>query len=107
MHNVLIAPRKYVQGRGALTEAGKYLKILGRRPLVLWDSMVKDIVGETLLGSLAEEGIEPVDVDFRGDCTHKEVDRVIGIIRKSGADMAVGVGGGKNPQNGQTARDSS
>ncbi|MBN2271268.1 MAG: glycerol dehydrogenase [Sedimentisphaerales bacterium] len=95
MHNVLIAPRKYVQGRGALAEAGKYFKILGRRPLVLWDSTVKDIVGETLLGSLAEEGIEPVDVDFRGDCTHKEADRVIGIIRETGADMAVGVGGGK------------
>jgi glycerol dehydrogenase len=95
VHNVLIAPRKYVQGRGALAEAGKYFKILGKRPLLLWDSTVKDIVGETLLGSLAEEGIEPVDVDFRGDCTHKEVDRVIGIIKKSGADMAVGVGGGK------------
>lgn len=95
MHNILIAPRKYVQGRGALAEAGKHLKILGNKPLVLWDATVKGIVGKTLLAGLAEEGLEPVDVDFQGDCTRKEVDRVIGIIKNTGADIAVGVGGGK------------
>ena len=95
MHNILIAPRKYVQGRNALADAGKYFKILGKKPLVLWDTTVKGIVGETLLGSLTEEGIEPIDVDFKGDCTRKEVDRVIEIIKKNNADISVGVGGGK------------
>ena len=95
MHSIFIAPRKYVQGRNALADAGKYLKILGKKPLVLWDATVKGIVGTTLLESLAGEGLEPVDVDFQGDCTRKEVDRVIGIIKETGADIAVGVGGGK------------
>lgn len=66
MHNILIAPRKYVQSRNALADAGKYLKILGNKPLVLWDVTVKGIVGETLPGSLTEEGIEPIDVDAFG-----------------------------------------
>ncbi|MBW8041765.1 MAG: glycerol dehydrogenase [Planctomycetes bacterium] len=95
MHSILIAPRKYVQGRNALSEAGKYFKILGKKPLVLWDATVKGIVGKTLLDSLAGEGLEPVDVGFQGDCTRKEVDRVVGIIKETGADIAVGVGGGK------------
>jgi glycerol dehydrogenase len=95
MHSILIAPRKYVQGRNALAEAGKHLKILGKKPLVLWDATVKGIVGKTLLDSLAAEGLEPVDVDFQGDCTRKEVDRVVGIIKETSADIAVGVGGGK------------
>jgi len=95
MVNVLICPRKYVQGRNALAEAGKHLKILGKRPLLLWDATVKGIVAETVLASLAGEGLEPVEVDFRGDCTRKEVDRVIGIIKDSSADIAVGLGGGK------------
>ncbi len=95
MHNVLIAPRKYVQGRGALAQAGEYLKILGSKPLVLWDATVKGIVGQTVLKSLAEAALEAVDVDFKGDCTRREVDRVVGIIKHSGADIAVGVGGGK------------
>jgi glycerol dehydrogenase len=95
MHSVFIAPRKYVQGRNALAEAGKYFKILGNKPLVLWDATVKSIVGTTLLGSLTGEGLEAVDVDFQGDCTRKEVDRVAGIIKETRADIAVGVGGGK------------
>ena len=37
----LIAPRKYVQGRGVLAEIGTYLAMLGRRPLLLWDETVK------------------------------------------------------------------
>ncbi|MHC4146916.1 MAG: glycerol dehydrogenase [Planctomycetota bacterium] len=95
MHNILIGPRKYVQGRNALADAGKYLKILGKKPLLLWDAIVKEIVEETLLDSLKAEGLEPIDVDFQGECTHKEVDRVVGIIKDKGADIAVGVGGGK------------
>ncbi|MHC4244520.1 MAG: iron-containing alcohol dehydrogenase, partial [Planctomycetota bacterium] len=95
MHNILIAPRKYVQGRNALAQAGKHFKILGNKPLLLWDATVKGIVGKTLLDSLAEESLEAVNVDFKGDCTRKEVDRVIGIIKEKGADIAVGVGGGK------------
>jgi len=95
MNSIFIAPRKYVQGRSALADAGKYFKILGNKPLILWDATVKSLVGTTLLESLASEGLEPVDVDFKGDCTRKEVDRVIGIIKDTGADIAVGVGGGK------------
>jgi glycerol dehydrogenase len=95
VHNILIGPRKYVQGRNALADAGKYLKILGKNPLILWDATVKDIVGNTLLDSLKAQKLSPIDVDFQGDCTHKEVDRVVGIIKDKGADIAVGVGGGK------------
>jgi len=94
-HNILIAPRKYVQGRDVLAQAGKHLKTLGNKPLVLSHATVKGIVGKILLAGLAEEGLEPVDADFQGDCTRKEVDRVIGIIKNTGADITVGVGGGK------------
>ena len=47
MKKVLIAPRKYVQGRGVLGELGEYLKLLGDRPLVIWDGAVKEVVGAT------------------------------------------------------------
>ena len=35
MKSVLIAPRKYVQGRGVLAELGAYLKMLGTFPEAL------------------------------------------------------------------------
>jgi glycerol dehydrogenase len=95
MKTVFIAPRKYVQGPGVMAEIGTYLAMLGRRPLLLWDSVVKRLVSETVLASAAQAGLEPVDVPFQGEATREEADRVIGIARAQQADAIVGLGGGK------------
>jgi glycerol dehydrogenase len=95
MNKVLIAPRKYVQGRNVLQEAGSLIGLLGKKPMLLWDANVKGIVGETLIKSLEKAGLEIVDVDFKGDSTKGEAERVARIITAQGADIAVGVGGGK------------
>jgi len=95
MKTVLIAPRKYVQGRGVLAEIGTCLKPLGRKPLVLWDGLVKNIVGETIRSSIRQAGLELVEVDFQGEATQAERARVTEIARSAGADIAIGVGGGK------------
>ena len=95
MKTVLIAPRKYVQGSGVLQQAGTYIAMLGRKPLVLWDSCVKEIVGQIVLESLEKAGLEVVDVEFQGESCREEVARVAEIARDSGADVAVGIGGGK------------
>ena len=95
MKAVLIAPRKYVQGRGVLKELGAYLKLLGRKPLILWDACVREIVGQTVLSSLRQAGLEAVAVDFRGEATQEERARVTKIAKDNGADIAVGIGGGK------------
>jgi glycerol dehydrogenase len=95
MKTVLIAPRKYVQGRGVLAEAGAYVRPLGKRPLVLWDACVRQLVGATLLTSLKEAGLEAVEVLFEGESSKAEAARITGIIRQAGADVVIGVGGGK------------
>jgi len=95
MKNVLIAPRKYVQGRGVLKEAGTYVAMLGKKPMVLWDSVVKQIVGRTVLASLEQAGLEVVEVQFQGESTKEEASRVAQVIRENGADVSVGIGGGK------------
>ncbi len=95
MKSVLIAPRKYIQGRGVLRELGTYLKLLGNKPLVLWDECVKGIVGQTVTQSIQEAGLEMVPVDFQGEATSAERARVTQIARESGADISVGIGGGK------------
>jgi len=95
MKSVLIAPRKYIQGPGVLGELGTYLKMLGAKPLVLWDSCVKGIVAETVLASMNQAGLDMVDVEFQGEATKEERDRVTGIARDQGADISVGIGGGK------------
>ena len=95
MKATLIAPRRYVQGRGAIDEIGDWIKALGAKPLVLWDANVKAIVGPAVLKSLADAGLAVVDVDFGGDSTKPEAARVAQIAKDAGADIAIGVGGGK------------
>jgi glycerol dehydrogenase len=95
MKTVLIAPRKYVQGSGVLEQAGTYIAMLGKRPLVLWDSCVKQIVGRSVLESLERAGLKVIDVEFQGESSKEEVSRVAQIAKDEGADVAVGIGGGK------------
>ncbi len=95
MKKVLIAPRKYVQGPGVLSELGTYVEILGKKVLVLWDSFVKDLVGQTVLKSLKDASLDVVEVDFQGDTTREESARLVEIITKQGIEVVIGVGGGK------------
>jgi glycerol dehydrogenase len=95
MKSVLISPRKYIQGRGVLRELGSYLKLLGRRPMIVWDECVKGIVGQAVLASIAEAGLEAVEVMFQGEATAAERARVAQIAREAKVDISVGIGGGK------------
>lgn len=95
MKAVLIAPRKYIQGRGVLREIGTYLKLLGQRPLLLWDECVRGLVGPVVLESVRSAGLDPVDVTFQGESTKDEAQRVAQVARERSADIAVGIGGGK------------
>ena len=95
MHKVLIAPRKYVQGKNVLQAAGSLISPIGKKVMVLWDAKVKSVVGETLLGSLQAAGVEVVDVHFHGDSTKAEAQRVAALAAASRVDACIGVGGGK------------
>ena len=103
MRNILIAPHKYVQGRGILNEAGSHIAVLGKKAAILWDDVVKSIVGDALLGSLSAEGIEVVEIPFGGESSHAEVDRVAAILKESGAEITIAVGGGKALDTGKGA----
>jgi glycerol dehydrogenase len=95
MKMVFISPGKYVQGRGVLQEIGTYLAALGKRPLLLWDPTVKKLVGSTVLESVSAAGLEPVECEFQGEATKDEAARLADLARKNGADISVGIGGGK------------
>lgn len=95
MTNVFIAPRKYVQGRGVIAEIGDYLKPIGKKPMILWDKVVSELYEKTILSSLEQAGLSYEIVEFAGDSTHEEADRVKEIIIAKDCDLSVGVGGGK------------
>jgi glycerol dehydrogenase len=95
MKRTIIAPGKYVQGPNVLAEIGSFLKELGSRPLILWDETLKGIVGPTVQDSIQAAGLEMHETLFQGEATQEERQRVAALAGEKGADISVGIGGGK------------
>jgi glycerol dehydrogenase len=96
MIKVLEGPRKYVQGADVLAEAGKWILPIGRRALVVWGRETRAQVGATLEASLRAAGIEIVEYECSGWCTHSQIDAGIARGKAEGIDVTVGVGGGRS-----------
>lgn len=95
MNKVMIAPRRYVQGPDALKEAGGLISALGKKALILWGPTTKKAAGEAILSSLKEAGVDVIAVDFNGQSTKAEAERVAEIGKEEGVDVTIAVGGGK------------
>ena len=91
----LIAPRKYVQGRGLLSALGKYVEELGQDALVIADENVWALVRETVQQSLAAARVRLIEQAFGGECSKREIERLSAVAVHEGASVVVGVGGGK------------
>jgi glycerol dehydrogenase len=91
----LIAPRKYVQGRGLISSLGTYVEELGRDALVVADETVWGLVREQAEQSCAEAGVRLIEETFGGECSKREIERLRGVAQRDEAGVIVGVGGGK------------
>lgn len=90
----LIAPARYVQGKGALDELGDNLARIGRRPLIVADDMVWSLSGQQVTASLQAAGLEPRRTSFEGFATAVSVEHLVDLVREQGIDLLVGLGGG-------------
>ena len=90
----LIAPRRYIQGRGVLASIGQHVAELGQQPLLIADENVWKLTGDKLSASFKEAGVDFTRETFGGVCSHREIDRIAEAARKANADVVVGIGGG-------------
>ncbi|MEF3330225.1 glycerol dehydrogenase [Oceanobacillus oncorhynchi] len=96
MSNVIFtSPSKYVQGKGALNELGKYVEAVGKKPLIISDEVVWKITEETVESSLKDVNIDFHFVPFNGEASITEISRIAEEGNKAEADFIIGVGGGK------------
>lgn len=93
MVKALISPGKYVQGAGALKEAGRFIGPLGKNVLILTSKSAWRTAGSTLESGLA--GFKVKVEHFGGECCKPEIERVKKIAQEVGAEVIVGFGGGK------------
>lgn len=85
------SPGLYVQGPGALDRLGEICAPLGRTALAVIDPVAAARIGDAVSAALPGVIVAP----FAGECTASEIDRLLAIARQAGAEVIVGIGGGK------------
>ena len=94
MLTTAIFPNRYVQGAGALSVLGEEAARLGKRALVLEDPMVAKTLSAEIDAALSGQVSATVEC-FNGECCDREIDRLKDIVNRQGAEVVVGIGGGK------------
>lgn len=94
MSKLYISPSEYYSGYRILEEFGEKVKKYGEKILVLTDNALIGIFAKAFK-SLENEKIEYKIELFNGHCSHKEINRLVEIIKDEKFDAIVGLGGGK------------
>lgn len=95
MIKALIAPGRYVQGAGAISQAGKFIAPMGKKVLVVWDATVKDLISQNLAAGFEENGVDLYSFVFSGECSKSQLEMGVQKARDAGVEVVVGAGGGK------------
>lgn len=95
MATVFLSPSKYVQGAGEMNKIGAYTEKYGVKALCLISTGGKKRHGEQIEKSFANSNAEVAFEIFNGECSKTEIDRLTKIVKDTGYDVVVGVGGGK------------
>lgn len=95
MDKIIISPSKYIQGANVLETIGEYVKPLGTKVLAIADGFVTELVGATVSKSCEASDVDLSMAEFVGECSRPEIERLMEIANEKGADVIVGIGGGK------------
>lgn len=95
MTRIIIAPTKYVQGKGELSRLGQYSAVLGKKALVVISSSGKKRFGAYIEESLLSAGITCVFHLTGSECSKEEIAKIRSAFTNCTCDLVIGVGGGK------------
>lgn len=98
-----VFPGKYIQGEGAIAELPALVESFGEQGLILVSPTVRSKVLPRCDVDWSACSI-PIEV-FRGECCENEVSRLCAAIADIGADVLVGMGGGKAIDTAKIAAD--
>ncbi len=95
MHRVYASPDRYIQGPGALERVGPLALQHGKSALIISDSDVWQVVGDSVEESFNDVTTTMERSNFTGECSTSEIDRLTDVASKRNADVIIGIGGGK------------
>lgn len=96
MKRIIFAPSKYIQGEGEIKRLAEYYSKLGKTgAFVLADSFIAANYREDITASFEQAGIPIILEQFNGECSQSEISRIAEDAENTGADVILGIGGGK------------
>jgi glycerol dehydrogenase len=96
MKKVMISPSKYVQGENELCNLGDYVKSFGSKALLISSKDDQGRVQSLLDEAKMRVNFELVSGGFNLECSWAEVNRLKAVVDSQGADVIIGLGGGKS-----------
>ena len=96
MKKVMISPSKYVQGENELCNLGDYVKSFGSKALLISSKDDQGRVQSLLDEAKKRVNFELVSGGFNLECSWAEVNRLKAVVDSQGADVIIGLGGGKS-----------
>ncbi len=89
-----IFPGRYVQGAGALNRLGKEAARFGKKAFAVCDPFAVDSIIPGYKAEIEKE-VEIIFEKFNGECSDKEINRIIELVKTAGSQVVIAVGGGK------------
>jgi glycerol dehydrogenase len=88
-------PRLYLNEPGAISKAGSFVGTLGSKALIIGGATAFGVAREQLTKTLAATGVQYHFEVFEGFPTTEAAERYAGVVKATGADVIIGVGGGR------------
>jgi glycerol dehydrogenase len=95
MEKIMIAPNRYIQGAGVIKDAAQYIVHLGSSFFFIGGSTALSIIRDKVSASLGERSLKYHFEEFSGECTRSSAAGLSEKAKKFGAQVIVGVGGGR------------
>ncbi|MBA4536578.1 glycerol dehydrogenase [Bacillus aquiflavi] len=89
------SPKKFIIGQNLLGDLSTYTKTFGDDAYVICDEFILERAKKEAEKSFEDAGHKSEFVQFNYQITQEEIDRHREAIRKTGANVIVGIGGGK------------
>jgi glycerol dehydrogenase len=95
MSRMFLAPGRYVQGAGAIAEIGIHAARIGTKALFTGGKTALNVCGSMVEASLKDNKVGCRKEVFNGECSDKEIGRLVSVAKVNSADLVIAAGGGK------------
>ncbi|MFT0803390.1 glycerol dehydrogenase [Bacillus swezeyi] len=89
------SPKKFITGKRLLKNLNDYIQDFGDKAYIICDEFILDRAKKEAGDSVQTAGNQAVFEKFNYECTQEEIERNRELAREAGANIIVGIGGGK------------